>query len=67
MISKMSEEAKEYLRKALENGAVYTTPIRPLGVIYTKAIKETTVQEPYGKPCKSSIWTNIKNLVMKGR
>jgi len=48
MNSKMSTEAKDFFRRAVKDGKVYTTPIHSIGVTYSKAINQVTIENPYG-------------------
>ena len=51
MMTNMSQESKVFLKKAIEAGGIYTSPIFPIGPIYHQAVKEVSIMMPYGKPC----------------
>lgn len=69
MISNMSNEAKEFLKGELKKGKIYTCPIFPIGPVYSKAIKEVSIEEPYGKPCvkkHASFFSRLLTRIIAG-
>lgn len=58
----MTKDEKDFLRRAIKEGKVFTTPIRSLGLIGTTAVKQVTVEQPYGKPLKSKRWLSFFGL-----
>ena len=52
----MTRDEKDFLRQAIKEGKVFTTPIHSLGPIGTTAVKQVTIEQPYGKPLKRKRW-----------
>ena len=48
----MTKDEKDFLRQAIKDGKVLTTPIYSLGPIGTTAIKQVTPDKPFGKSIK---------------
>lgn len=54
MLSNYNEETKKFLKKAIENGKFFTSPLHPIGELSPPAIKMVTIDSPYGKTTKKS-------------
>lgn len=54
MLGNCSEETKEFLKKAIKEGGIYTSPLHPIGKLSPPAIKMVTMDNPYGKTTKKS-------------
>lgn len=60
----MNKEAQAFLKQAIKDGKVFTTPIHSLGPIGTTAIKQVTPDKPFGKPIKKTAL--LHNITGKG-
>lgn len=48
----MTSDEKAYLKKAIQAGGQYITPIRSLGSLGHQAVKPVDQSNPYGVACK---------------